>query len=440
LQTPSLRRNSLARVVADSYGLLTSFAVAAITGRVLGPAGKGFFSTLILLSNLVINVFSAGLGEAAIVQVRGRRVELGRAVGATLAAGLGLSVVGSLTMFLASNLVVHAVTQGERQAIIYGTLLVFLHVPALAMVAFLNSLERIVAGSVVFVIYSTITAVGVWVLTSLANMGVAGAVLGSTLGNLFTLVAILWLLHDTGVRLRPRWNATYLRRALPYGAALQLSNVLVLAAGRIDLLVVYRLRGPSAAGLYSVALTIGTLVGTIANALAYASFPRLAGLDRVAADDLTARVFRVGMLVVAAGSVVLAGVTPIAVPLLFGSAYQGSVAPALVLIVAGVLWSGQWLLARASAARGSPLGLCASFATSLAVMIALDLALIPPMGELGAATAALVGTIAGLGVVVSSYRRDGWRLRTLIPRRSDLKSVLAVRFDLGLGQAGRDLS
>ncbi|HEX8771317.1 MAG TPA: hypothetical protein VF711_11175, partial [Acidimicrobiales bacterium] len=198
----------------------------------------------------------------------------------------------------------------------------------------------------------------------------------------------------------------------------------------LDLLFVYRIRGSSAAGQYSIALTIGMLVGTIPLALAYASFPRLANLDEVSARALTARVFRLGMMVVVMTAAALAVSTPFGVPLLFGSAYEGAVAPSLVLIAGGVLWSAQWLLARASAARGSPAALCASFATSAAVMLGLDLVLIEPYGGMGAAMAAVAGAAAGAALAAQFYRGKGWHWREFLPGRGDLGSLLGMGSDL----------
>jgi O-antigen/teichoic acid export membrane protein len=297
------------------------------------------------------------------------------------------------------------------------------------MIAFLNSMERIVAVAALLMIYSTVATVVLWALTSMTHLGTAGAVLGNMTGNAAMLIGILALLRRAEVPLRPRWRPGYLRDALRFGAALQLSNLLVLVTGRLDLLFVYRIRDPASAGRYSIALTVGMLVGTMPLALAYASFPRLANLEDGPARALTAQVFRVGMVVAAAAASVLGFLTPVAVPLLFGSAYRGAIGPSLVLVAGGVFWSAQWLLSRASAARGAPAALCASFATSFSVMVLLDLILIGPYGEMGAAVAAFASAVAGLAVAASFYRGQGWDWRNFLPRRGDARLLLSVGFD-----------
>lgn len=426
----SLRRNSVARLVGDSYGLVSAFAAAAITARLLGPSGKGFYSSVILLSGILIYCFGAGLGESAIVLIGQRKAGLREAAPMTMAAGLALSAGGAVAMYVVSQVALQAKTENDTLAIAFACALVLLQVPSQIMVAFLNSLERIVAVAVIFSVYSTIVTVALWALTSLTNLGAAGAVLGNVVGSSFTLVAILVMLRRVGVPLRPRWDPGYLRQALRFGIAVQVSNVLVLVTGRLDLLFVYRIRGSAAAGTYSIALTIGMLVGTIPLALAQASFPRLANLDEGPARVLTAQVFRIGMVLVVAAAAVLTTLTPVAVPLLFGSAYSAAIGPTMVLVAGGVLWSGQWLLSRASAARGTPAALCTSFAISFAVMVALDLILIRPYGEMGAAVAALVSAIVGFAVAVQFYRHGDWNWREFVPGRSDVATLLNVGSDV----------
>lgn len=428
--SPSLRRNSVARLAADGCGVVSAFAIAAITARLLGPSGKGFYSSLILMSGIVVQIFSAGMGESAIVLLGQRKVELQDAAGATVAAALSLSAVGALSMFVVSHAVLHVGSHTEAVAVVFASALVLLHTPSLMLVAFLNSMERIVAVAAIFVTYSVVATVAVWALTSLTGLGVAGAVIGNAAGNAVMLVVILILLRRAGLPLRPRWRPEYLRAAMRFGLAVQLSNLLVLVTGRVDLLFVYRISGSAAAGRYSIALTIGILVGIIPLALAYASFPRLANLEDGAARALTSQIFRVGMILVAGAAALLGSLTPLAVPLLFGTAYRGAVRPGLVLVVGGVFWSAQWLLGRAAAARGKPAALCVSFGVSFAVMVGLDLLLIAPFGEMGAALAAFASSVAGLAVTVQFYRRKGWDWRDFVPGRRDVESLVGVVSDI----------
>jgi O-antigen/teichoic acid export membrane protein len=206
---------------------------------------------------------------------------------------------------------------------------------------------------------------------------------------------------------------------------LQFANLLVQLTARLDLVLVYRLSTPADAGDYSIALTIGSLVGAVPLALSYAAFPRLAAVNETEARSLTAQVFRMGVTSAVLAGCALAIAAPFAIPLVFGEAYRGAIGPTLLLIPAGVLWSGQWLLCRAAAARGTPGPLLTSFAVSFAVMVALDFVLIGPLEAVGAGIASAVASGVGLMIAVDHYRRQSWDRRTFLPRWRDARALAA---------------
>lgn len=418
---PSLRTNSVARLMADLLGIGFAFVAATITARLLGPAGKGYYSSLVLLGGLLIQVFAAGLGEAAIVLAGRARVTLHDAASATMLAILPLGILAAGLFWATAGVVLGAPSSDDSYSIAAGSLLVGINVWYTTVVSFLVAQERVAVVALLSIVGNTITTAALLLLLAWAGLGVSGALLAGALGSCVTLVTAVVLLRRADVSLRPRWRKRYLPSAARLGAALQFSNVLVLLTARLDLILVYRLSTPAAAGSYSIALTIGALVGAAPIAISYAAFPRLAYVDDDEAQELTAQVFRMGIAAAVVSGIVLASVTPLAVPLIFGREYLDAVAPTLLLVPGGVLWSAQWLLCRAAAARGLPRPLVASFAVSFTVMTALDFVLIGPFGATGAAIASLVGPIFGLLTAVLLYRSH-WHLswRLLVPGFADV--------------------
>lgn len=423
---PSLRNNSLARLVADLLGVGFALFAATISARLLGPAGKGYYSSLALMAGLFVQVFSAGLGEAAIVLAGRGRASLQDAASATMAAILPLSVLASGLFFVLAGVVFRTETDGGGHAVLIATAFVAISISYTTVVSFLVAKERVAAVAAVSVLANTTTTVALWSFLAWAKLGVVGALLASSAGAGIALATAIILLQRSGVSLWPRRVKGYLHGAVRFGAALQFSNLLVLMTARLDLILVYRLRSPSAAGSYSIALTIGALVGAAPIAISYASFPRLANLDEDQARMLTTQTFRIGMVAAVAGGGLLALGAPFGIPLVFGHAYVAALAATLLLIPSGIIWSAQWLLCRAAAARGAPASLLSSFAASVAVMLALDFVLIRPFAGAGAAFAALVGSSVGLLVALLFYRRGGWQWRNFLPRIRDVTSVAAM--------------
>jgi O-antigen/teichoic acid export membrane protein len=378
------------------------------------------------LTVLFVQLFNAGLGEAVIVMVGKGRAVLQTAVSATVAALFPVAVVGTVLFLLTGWLVLDVETSNDVLALMVSGASVLLNIFSSTLAWLLVSRERIVLHAFILIVSATTTTAAIYVLVVLVHWGTFGAMLASLLGAGLTLIWLHRSLAREGISFLPAWNWTYLRAAARLGAAVQLSNLLVQMAGRLDLIFVYRIDGSAAAGLYSVSLTLGMLVGSVPMAIAFASFPRLARMEvEEEAQHLVASLFRSGAAASAFFALGLGLASPLVLPLVFGDEYRGAVAPTLLLVPAGVLWSGQWILCRSAMARGEPRPLAVSFTASFVAMVALDLALIGSHGIFGAALASFSSSAVGFIVAVAYYiaaRRD-WRL--LVPRFGD--AMLMVR-------------
>ena len=401
-----MRRDTLARLAADAFALAASLLTATLTAHALGPAGKGYYATLTLLAGLLVVAFEVGIGDAMIVLVGLGRAKLQDAARATMQATLYLAVAGTLVFVVIAILVFRPVESAERPAVAMGGLLVAVGVCYSTLVSFLLAAQRVALVAAVAAIGSGATA-GVMVLLAVAfELHVEGAIFASLCGAGLALGITLLRLRTGGIPVRPRRVPGYLPEAFRMGFGFLVPSLLIVAAARLDLLLVFELSGSAAAGRYSVALTIGALAVSIPTAIAYAAFPRISSMGDSEARSFTARVFFNGMLGAIVSALLLAAVTPFALPWMFGEDFRPAVTPTLILLAAAVPWSGQWLLARSTSARGDPMMLMASFTIGFLVMIGLDFVLIPAHGESGGAVAALVSSVVGLGVAVAFHH---WR-------------------------------
>lgn len=399
-----------------------------ITARLLGPDGKGLFSSVTFLAGLVMQVASIGLGDASIVLIGQGKATVQKAVSATLAAGLCASALAIALYWVVALLAFRKDWADVRSAAIIAAL----GIPVLLLTYLLGFLltaqERIVATSVVNGVVSTVTTLGVAFFVALVPLSVAGGTLGTVVGPAAGLVLAAVLLSRRDLSLIPRWDGTYLRAAVRYGLPVETSYVLTIMFLRVDLLFMYLLAGAGPAGHYSVALTVASMVGLLPIAISYASFPRLAYLDQQSAMLLTAQTCRVALSATVSAAAVVLLVVPVVIPLLFGSDFRPAIVPTMILVPGSVATSITWLLCRAEAARGRPALLVAAFALGLIVMCAGDLALIPWLGINGAACAAVVGPAASLALCARWYQRSSrWTLplSQLLPRAHDFRQLWA---------------
>lgn len=422
----SLARSSAVKVAADIGTLGSGTIVSIVTARELGPSGKGTLSALLFMSALLIQTSSLGMGDASVVWIAQGRVSVQRALscgltvcmGASLAAVLALAGYGLLQLpleepYVAPALAAAAIGLGISGAaqmllfIVYGT------GGALAL-------------SAVTLMMSFVTAISVALFVAVLDLSLLGATLGTLAGGGASLAAGIALVWRRNLRLRLGYDQTYVASAVRYGLKSQLANIFAVSSARVDLLIVYAIAGSAAAGQYSVALTIGTLASTAAIAISYASFGGLAGASESAAIDLLLRTARIALLLSLSGALLGAVLVPFAVPLAFGQGFSGAVGPSAILLLANVLWSGQWILSRGIAARGDTSLALSSFAANLTVMVIGDVLLVPGFGATGGAIAFLVASAVGFSMCVSRIGRLGVSVRRLLPRPIDAMTVAAL--------------
>ena len=420
---PSLGENTIVRLIADVIAAACGFVSAVVTARVLGPSGKGTLSTLLFIAVLLSYACSLGLGDAAIVLVRSRAASIEEALASSFAPLAITTMVGCLVLVLIgwiadwSAIVPAVVVAGGLVAVS-----TFLRV----LVALENARERLKMTSLIFAVSSATSAIGAILFVAILNMGIAGGALAALCGPLVGGALALWDFSRRSVSLIGPVSTAYLRRALSFGVPSEAAYILVALSQRVDLLIVYAILGEADAGRYTIALTLGQLAAYAPFALATASFPRLAGLDAKEVSQLVEKLSRITLASALGVAFTLFIMIPMGVVSLFGEGFQDAVVPALVLTCGSVVWSEQWLLARAAAARGDSRLYFISFGSSLMGMVILDLLLVPGFGLIGAAAASVASALLGLVVCLMILRRqEGWAisLRRLTPSFADIREI-----------------
>lgn len=422
-QARRLAQNSVARLAADGSGVVLGTVSSIVTARVLGPSSKGTLAALTFVTTIVIQGALMGLGDALVVRVGQAKATVDEALHNSLSAIALSSVLGALLVLGYSIAQLPVGNPYVWPAIVIAAATVTVSCAGQLLHYAVYARHQMVTASVITIATSTVTMIALVVLCGVFDLNVLGGALASLIAAAVLAVAAAVTLRREGVGLGLAWDTGYLRPALRFGLRAQIANLLAYSTARIDLLLVYALTNSATAGRYSVALTIGTLTGFVAVALSYASFPGMAGLTKNDALQQTVELARVAALVALPVATLMAALTVFIVPLLFGTAYNGSIAPAVVLLVGNVLWGQQWLLSRALAAQADPGVLFWSFAVNLLTMLAVDVALIPVFGAMGAAVGSVVAPVAGLAVCARAYAKRGVSLRQFIPGRTDVGRV-----------------
>lgn len=397
---------------------ITFNAIGLVTGpilaRALGPSGRGTLTAILV--PVFLASWVAALGLPAFARRSAAREGRPRVLVTTLAA-LGLASGG--LVFLAAPTI--ASTLAEGREVVYDFLLVgFALLPALivgnVLVAVVGGLERWRLTVAAQLVPPVSTLIGLVVLWATGNLTVGSAAIASLGGQLLVFV-------PTGLALRGdgafRFEAGLARRALAFGMRAWPGQLSSLANARLDQLLMIPLVDPADLGFYVVAWTVSTGPAVLGRAFAYALSPRVARGDA----EIVRTGSRILLPLVLAGSAAIAALTPIALPLLFGSAFEPAVGLAWVLLCAATPQQGAIFLGEALSASGRPGTYALGHVVALAVTLPGLIVLLPVLGTYGAAIVSVGAYLAQFSFIVIAARRrfGGSYLDFLVPRRADLR-------------------
>ena len=250
-----------------------------------------------------------------------------------------------------------------------------------------------------------------YLLAALAGIhDLAGIVLGLALADL-VVAGYAWravarrlgwrrlgLSRDHGWWGRPR--ADLARKVTAYGMRGQLGGLITLLNLRLDFLVLGAMAGPAVLGTYAVASKYAELARLPGTALTWVTYPRMAALTAAEAAAHLRRLLRPALVLVALAVVPLFLLAGPVFRLLYGAAFDSGVRPAQVLLVGMLLSGASGVASGYLYGRGRPGLNSLGLGLGLVATVALDLALIPLYGALGAAVASSVAYLLGDAALV----------------------------------------
>jgi O-antigen/teichoic acid export membrane protein len=421
-------------VFTTGLGIVIGFVLAVV----LGPAGKGDFYLITLLPVTIVVLIQFGLPTA-----------LGYYAARSQTLGINLK-----TLVLTVALSVPALL------IVGGFLALFGH----STLAFLDPTELILGLAVLPFALSTTLSTGV-LLGRQAVRPYAVINIGQSLCSIFLfilfvgvmdlgLIGALWAfllvycisaagllfgsIRVSAVVEAPR-PVSY-RELFRYGLPFYPGSLTQFFSLRVDIyLLAWLVPSPSAPiGLYSMAVTMASLVFFLPNAVSTLFFPHVAGSARDDSDRQVAMVARVTLLVTAAVAVALAPFATVLINLLL-PAFVGSLPSLYVMLPAVVALSLTKVLSSYVAGLGLSGWTSVVNVGALVLNIVANLILIPLFGIVGAAAASLISYgLSAIAFTAMATRLSGtsW-LAFWVPRRSDLSFTIGTVVSMGRRLMGR---
>ncbi len=437
--------NSGGQIVVAASGALSTVAVA----RLLGPGGAGAYAIALSLLTILTSFGAAGLDAGITYFVGSGRWAPWAAFVRTQAAalGLGLAMVG---VGLLARLAAPSAFAGLDTDLV---LIALIGMPFALSWLYSASLAVALSRYEAYVAFPVIQAVAmVAAVTALcAAIDLKGAVIGLAASQAVAAAAgIAWAFRNVRPLERRPSSEGIVAEALRFGMKTYPANVLALLNFRLDLLLLNALATTADVGLYSVAVSVTSVMWLLPRALSSVVFPRVAQLSagdsreerdhREMVEEKSVRhVVLITVLVAAVLALALVGlVKPV-----YGDDFGDAVVLGLILLPGVSLLGVGNVLFATILGRGRPAYSLYSSLIATPLTMALYLALIPPFDATGAALASTASYTLTFLLAVHYYRRATGRsvLPLLVPGRDELRdygrALRDVRVRLGLSASGR---
>lgn len=425
-------------------GALASVAVA----RILGPDGAGAYSIALTFIVMLLTFTTLGVEHGVAYYVSSGHWAARSAFRQAMLVSLVTGGVGVI-IGVAARLLVPSAFAGLSVAM---TAVVVFALPFALATLYTVFLAVATDHYGPFVlppaIQSGLTLVLVVALGAL--IGIWGVVLGITISQVIAaLVAITWA---------QRWmpavergsaessGARQLGRAIGFGVKGYAANGLSFLNVRLDLFVLSAAAGAAEVGIYSVAVSVTSLMWLLPPALSDVLFPRVAALT--ASNEESAEIQRtmveekglrhVVLIVFISSLVVVLGLLLLVKPV-FGSEFAPAIEYGLILVPGAALLGVTGVLAASVVGRGRPdISLYIALLVTPVTLVAY-LVLIPARGALGAAVVSSCSYALTFVCFAVAYRRLTGRpiTRALVPTIDELRDYRTVSAMFGQAATGR---
>jgi O-antigen/teichoic acid export membrane protein len=418
---PPIASAGLEALVARVGVMVSQLLMILLTGRFMGPSGRGLYA----LASLSVGLCQVPFGSVWVANA----VELskGRATPRQLF-GVSMVVAGAGGMLTSAVALAISPALGDRWWVLALPALVTPFVllrayqeglyQALGHVRAVNALR--IGRSFLAVLFiappiladaSTRTTIIIWELSFVV----------------LAITAFFRLRAFIGGPLFPRDRTIY-RRVTRYGLTISGFRVVEVLNERNGLIALAIFANDATVGVFSIAVAATEVLLLATDALALSTFRRISSDSREDSAALSIRTMRHCVMLAAAASVVVIPTAYFAIPWVLGEGYE-DVPLLLLLLLPNVLSLAavRPLYSFFQVQMGKPASMFRVVASALIANTALNLALVPPWGARGAAVAATVAGIVAFLVAFRAFAAESHaRIGDLRPRWDDLMAYVEL--------------
>jgi O-antigen/teichoic acid export membrane protein len=396
----STRRAYAATFAATVAIRLAGVLTGVLSARLLGPTGRGELAVIIFLPVLLVPIAEIELPRSIAYTVSKQEETPDELAATSFWLAILLGALQAIILMIALPFFLSA-----GNLYLLGTARWFaIYLPVVNIMLFLTGIDQGRGALGRFALFQALP--GIIYLAFVLFAWRIGAIspatfaMGVLLGAVITAAVRILLDWRSILSARPRWRVA--RKLLSRGFTFYLPAVAGFVLMRADTFLLVRLTTAQAIGLYAVAQAIA--LGQIGAVLPFiqVGFAAVAReMDPQRALQTLGRHFRFAQFAVVSVGLVTAGLTPWAIPLLFGPQFAAATTATYLLILASVFWGLGQVLEQGLRAAGHPRPGIVSNGLGLLLLFSLGIPACLRFGIAGMAASLAIAEGANLAVLVT---------------------------------------
>ena len=396
-----MARKSYFRDILSVFGsnlsvTFSNLLIGIILSRVLGAAGFGLYSSLIVVPVIVIGFTQLGIRRSTIYHIGKKDVDENNLASALIllwfyTSALSIIICG-LVFFFSAN-------QPYDPLMV---VLVLLTIPLLLMNIFAGGIflgkEEIFRANIINAGPTLITLLLTVLFVWLMKLSVLGAFIAIAAANFIMFFYVYrTLIGEYRYKITWKYHEGLMKSMVRLGLVNAVAIFVMQLNYRIDVLMLKKLSILEQVGFYSLATQIAEQIWHIPHAIESIVLSRSANTnDNVDMTRVVASIFRVSMLFGILGAGIIFVLAPYLVPLIFGAAFVSSV-PMIQAILPGVLiLVGFRILNSMLVGKGKPEIAIYAFVPALVINFIANIFMIPRFGGMGAVWSTNISYILSL--------------------------------------------
>ena len=406
---------------------LVGFLTGLLVARILGPDGRGELAAIQTWPTFLATLAMLGAPDALVYYSARQPARAARLLTTSILIGLSACIPAALLGYLLLPVLMAA----QSEPIIIAARNYLWILPLFAVVGMLVHPLRGRNDLLPWNLMRSFPAL-MWLGVLLIGM-VAGQVDAVNYARWY-LIGMALLFIPMSLVLKKRISGPYqpsiedVRPILSYGLPSMLSGLPSTLNLKLDQILMVGLLSPQLLGFYVVAVAWSNATLPILSALPAVIVPKVAGSsDRIDQLNALSQMTRLGSSFAVVAGLVFAILSPLAIPLLFGSEFKNAISAGVILSIGVVFLSINQMLESGLMGLGKPKLVLLTQVVGLIFTIILLLVLMPRYNIIGAAIASTVSyfSITVLNLTLLTWMsKIGWT-NFIVPNSEDFRMMLS---------------